>query len=137
MIVKLGPKYLTKYSQFFTQHLHSYSLTILKYKDYFLPQELTNYVDFILSGPIAAQEVLHLLILLQPTDQLTSFIFSSNLQDQKTIVLSLGACHQLSKQNKNVLGIYFKLISLLIDTIARNTSLLEGVLKYINQIEPH
>ena len=52
-------------------------------------------------------------------------------------MLGLGVCHHLSKQNKNVLGIYFKLISLLIDTISRETFLLEGILKYINQIEPH
>lgn len=84
-----------------------------------------------------AEELIHLLILLQPTEQLSVFLSNRSFSNQLSLILSLGACQFALKTNKHIFGMYFRLINNLLDNIASDTELLEGVLKYINHLESH
>jgi hypothetical protein len=75
--------------------------------------------------------------LLQPTEHLTAFISSYSFSIPNNLVLSLAACSYTLQNNKSILGVYFRLISSLIDSIAGQTLLLENVLNYLNHIDNH
>ena len=135
MIVKLGSSHLKKYSSFFKENSSQYCLTILRHRNCFIAPELGVFVDFILDSNTLTEEDLYLLLLLQPTEHLSTFIASYSFANPRNLVLSLAACSYSHQSNKPVLGIYFRLMSALIDTIPIQTVLLESVLNYVSHMD--
>jgi hypothetical protein len=70
------------------------------------------------------EENYYLLILLQPTELLANNISNRPFSDYKSLILCLGACHFILKTHKQVLGLYMRLISILVDGIVNQGSLL-------------
>ena len=59
------------------------------------------------------------------------------MTDYKNLITCLCCCQHILKTNKNILGLYLRLISTLAEGMAQENRILELVLKYINQIESH
>lgn len=47
LLVKLGKVHLKKYKEFFRNGLQKYLLDLIEYRDYFIDEEISNFIDFL------------------------------------------------------------------------------------------
>jgi hypothetical protein len=72
-----------------------------------------------------------MLLFTSSTEKLLAVATTRSLSANNSILL-LSVCHFVARSNKNIQGLYFKLINYVLEFIPDEFVLIEDILKYVN-----